>query len=230
MPWALLAVLGVLVAGAAALGVAGNPTAVLGAAGCPSSSGSRVPDYVGLPAARVEACVAASGSTAAPLRVPSTEAKGLVISQWPDQSASPVLTHADTVYLFVSAGPWHRARQVLPLAVGPPVGDECALPVRTTSDGNARPLTCPGGGLNVEAWDFYVQLHPALMSAGPRATERTVLRAYCGFGEPSEIGITGQELDSVLFLAADYYGWRLAAPDPSQVTEAACAKVEAPLG
>jgi hypothetical protein len=232
VPWVILAVLGLLVAGGAALGAVGNPTGVAGgaAASCPAAGPSGVADYTGMPAGQATSCVAASGATAAPLSVPSGAAKGTVVRQWPDRGASPVITRADVVYLFVSGGPWHAVRQVLPLAVGAPVGDECDLAVVATEDGNARPLTCPGGGVNVSAWDFYAQLRPTLFSAGRHATRRAVLRAYCGLGQPAEIGITGQEMDSVFLLAHVYYGWRLPPPPPAAVTRRGCAAVGAPLG
>jgi hypothetical protein len=84
--------------------------------------------------------------------------------------------------------------------------------------------------VNAGAWDFYAQLRPALLSAGSHATRRTVLRAYCGLGQPAEIGITGQEMDDVFELAAAYYGWRFSAPPPSAITRASCAAVGAPFG
>src|SRR5213083_550405 len=44
------------------------------------------------------------------------------------------------------------AQQVLPPATDQPVAKLCAKPIVTTADGNALPLACRNGALNVTAW------------------------------------------------------------------------------
>lgn len=230
MPTALLGLVVLVTAGAAALGAAGAPPGATASSACPvPAPGAHYPRDVGLGLAAAEACVRQAGDVAAPLSVPSTAAVGTVVHQWPTPGALPLRTPY-VMYLFASSGPPAGPRAVLPLAVGPPVGDECQRRVVVGADGDVGPLRCPGGGVNVNAWDDYVQLRPALLSAGRRATARAAVRWFCGAGQPAEIGVTYAEMDAVAQLAAAYYGWRWPLPRAEDVTASECAAAGAPTG
>lgn len=96
-------------------------------------------------------------------------------------------------------------RQVLPPATVLPLIDLCSSPVQVFQDGNAGPLFCSSGALNVLAWRFFAQLNPLVMSLGPSATLADVKGALCaGAGGGN---ITLPEEDSAYSLAAAYNDW-----------------------
>lgn len=97
-------------------------------------------------------------------------------------------------------------RQVLPPATVLPVVDLCSSPVQVFQNGNAGPLSCEGGALDVLTWKFFVDnLNPKVMSLGPTATLTEIQAALC-----ADLGqhITLPQEDSAFFLAAAYYGWQ----------------------
>lgn len=97
------------------------------------------------------------------------------------------------------------ARQVLPPATVLPLIDLCSSPVQVFQDGNAGPLFCSSGALNVLAWRFFAQLNPVVMSLGPSATLADVEGALCA-GAGGE-NITLPQEDSAYSLAAAYNDW-----------------------
>ena len=72
-------------------------------------------------------------------------------------------------------------------------------------DGNGGPLFCLGGELNVQAWKFFVQLNPLVMTLGPYATLVDIRPAVCY--DTGQGHITLPQEDSVYALSAAYYGW-----------------------
>lgn len=91
---------------------------------------------------------------------------------------------------------------ILAPATTPPVVDECSLSILTTADGNAKPLFCPDGGINVLAWNFYVgEGFSPLLGLGPSASEATVIQTMCTDYQGIPRG------ESAASLAAAYYGW-----------------------
>jgi hypothetical protein len=94
--------------------------------------------------------------------------------------------------------------QVLPPATVVPYVALCSAPLQVYQDGNAGPLFCQGGALNVAAWRFFAQLRPLVMSLGPFATLAEIEKAICAGGSQH---ITLPEEESAYALAAEYYGW-----------------------
>ncbi len=95
-------------------------------------------------------------------------------------------------------------RQVLSPATVMPAGDLCTSPVRELQDGNAWPLFCAQGEVNVAAWNYFNQLQPGLMSLGPGADLNKIEPVMC-----ADIGqrhITLPEEESVYSLSWQYYG------------------------
>jgi hypothetical protein len=96
-------------------------------------------------------------------------------------------------------------RRILAPATTEPVSDECSIPITQTADGNPDPATCPGGGVNVLAWNYMAKNYPSILGLGANATEAQVFQAMCTAPNPvgGEFSLTAQE-------AATYYGWSFA--------------------
>jgi hypothetical protein len=94
------------------------------------------------------------------------------------------------------------ARQVLSPATTPPVSDECSIPITQTADGNPTPAICPGGGVNVLAWDYMVQAYANILGLGANATIGDVFQVLCNIPNP-----VGGEVSEAAQEAATYYGW-----------------------
>ena len=145
------------------------------------------------------------GSVIVQVTVPSSAASGIVLAQSP----TPVWP----VRLVVSSGPWRDEWTVLPGAHGPPLKKECAVAISLTEDGNAYPLLCPGGRVNVGAWLFYEQLRPPIMALKRDATPRQVFTQLCdlrpNMPKNYSLNLTLPEYENSYFLVAAYYGWNL---------------------
>jgi hypothetical protein len=113
---------------------------------------------------------------------------------------------------FVSPSP--VARQVLPPARSLPVVALCSQPVTTQPDGTAGPLICSNGGLNVQAWKFFVPLTPRVLSAGPAVSLTGLQTAMCRDVNVSHATVAQET--SAYELAAAYNGWSFAT-DPTNV-------------
>lgn len=94
---------------------------------------------------------------------------------------------------------------VLPPATVPPVVRECSSPLSYSSDGNAAPLICANGGLNVNAWHFYAPLGRDVMGLGRDASIKQAEAAMCNDWTVNHA--TAPEEQSAGTLAAHYYGW-----------------------
>ena len=92
-------------------------------------------------------------------------------------------------------------------AVVPPAVNECMAPISYGLAG-PTPLTCPGGGLNVNAWNAWnLGSDFSITGLGRGATLHSVKRAMCAdlksnpyYSAPYEIRLE--------VLSARYYGWR----------------------
>jgi hypothetical protein len=73
-----------------------------------------------------------------------------------------------------------------------------------SADGNASPLLCPNGGVNVPAWNNYTGSYGAILALGPSATESTVISTMCSVSPPYP------EIENAGILASHYYGWSFA--------------------
>ncbi len=97
------------------------------------------------------------------------------------------------------------ATRVLPPATVLPAVPLCTTPVQAYQDGNAGPLLCRGGALNVAAWQWFEQnLQAPVMAAGPGLSADAQRAALCRVGPQN---MTVPEAESAYWLAAVYYGW-----------------------
>jgi hypothetical protein len=94
---------------------------------------------------------------------------------------------------------------VLPPATDLPVASLCSKPLLTTADGNALPLTCSNGALNVRAWMFYASISSSVLGLGLNPTEGQVESAICD--DLKHNHATRPEETSGYRLARLYYGW-----------------------
>ena len=102
------------------------------------------------------------------------------------------------------------SRRVLPPATIPPKVDECNQQLTFGVDGNASPVRCANGDLNVVAWDYFASNNLLVMALGPYATPGQVQEALCADLHHNTIPIETSSYQ----IAALYYGWTFAL-DPS---------------
>lgn len=98
--------------------------------------------------------------------------------------------------------------KILPPATIRPVVRECHQTLQLSADGNASPLICSSGGLNVLAWNFYATLGTNVMSLGPLPPSSEITTAMCSDMQINHA--TTPEEQNAAALASDYYGWGLA--------------------
>jgi hypothetical protein len=96
---------------------------------------------------------------------------------------------------------------VLAPATVAPVVHECHQTVTKTQDGNAMPLICDAGGLNVDAWNFYAKLGTSVMSIGRTSTVARLIAAMCN--DVIVNHATSSQEVSAAALASYYYAWGL---------------------
>ncbi|HZT66034.1 MAG TPA: hypothetical protein VFA11_09630 [Acidimicrobiales bacterium] len=166
---------------------------------------------------------AATGRPAATFALP-TAANTTIYTAGPDgmftvTTAGP---HPVAVPLpCTNGGSGASARAILSPATVGPVSDECTLPLTYYQDGNAGPLLCRGGGVNVFAWQDFVEGQVSggprswsqTMALGPNATANQVWQAMCA-DKPRIYG-TNPRTISAEKLAAAYYGWNFHGSDPA---------------
>jgi hypothetical protein len=97
---------------------------------------------------------------------------------------------------------------VLPPATVAPVAAECDIPVATSGDGNASPLLCPNGGVNVPAWKFYERISAPILALGRNASESLVVKTMCTAHLQTQD--TYPEIENAGKLVGTYYGWSFA--------------------
>jgi len=95
--------------------------------------------------------------------------------------------------------------QVLAPATDRPDGSLCSAPLQTTADGNATPLLCRTGAVNVRAWKFYATISASVLGLGLNPTQGQVESAICD--DLNHNHATRPEEASGYKLAAAYYGW-----------------------
>jgi hypothetical protein len=96
-----------------------------------------------------------------------------------------------------------KVRAVLPPASIPSAMALCHQPLIETANGNADPIFCTGGSLNVEAWTYLASNQPTLFLLGPKATLAEVTAAMCADVRAS----INSTVISTYELAAAYFGW-----------------------
>jgi hypothetical protein len=105
--------------------------------------------------------------------------------------------------------------QVLPPAGDMPAGKLCSTPITMTADGNATPLLCHDGAVNVQAWSFYADISQDILGLGLNPAPGQPVAAMCD--DIAHNGATRAEEASGYRLAAAYYGWTFSI-DPSKIT------------
>jgi len=131
------------------------------------------------------------------------------------RASGPLALAADEATTVIS-GP---SRMPLLPEVSQPVSGECSRPLLVEAKGPIPALfTCPGGGINVAAWDELSQYLDGAGTAGlrmitlsgtpPLATVRAVMCADLGPGT----FIDASTEVAVEQLAAKYHGWRFPSP------------------
>ena len=127
-----------------------------------------------------------------------------------------------------TTAPAQSLQAILAPATTAPVGNECTLQLIYDADGNVSPLLCPGGGVNVLAWQHYAEgavgngpERPSMvMELGPYASPPQVYQAMCS--DYADIYGTNPLTISAEELAAAYYGWTFAGDDPVMDFEQGC--------
>lgn len=107
------------------------------------------------------------------------------------------------------------AQHVLPPATDPPVAQLCSKPISTTSDGNATPLFCSTGAVNVLAWAFYGAVSASILGLGLNPASGQPQAAMCD--DIAHNGAKSAQEVNAYRLAAAYYGWTFTL-DPSKLT------------
>ena len=135
-------------------------------------------------------------------RVPATTTTSIA----PTTSSIATTTTTSTTTSTTSATTAAATRQVLPPATVPSKVDECTQQLTFEADGNAGPISCANGDLNVLAWEHFASGNPLVMSLGPYATPTQVQAALCADMQASTIPIE----TSTYNISALYYGWSFA--------------------
>jgi len=107
------------------------------------------------------------------------------------------------------------AQQVLPPAQDPPLAMLCSKPIAAAADGNATPLFCSNGAVNVLAWKFYADISASILGLGLNPSPEQPKSAMCD--DIAHNGANRSEEVNGYKLAAAYYGWTFAL-DPAKVT------------
>ena len=100
-------------------------------------------------------------------------------------------------------------------ASDPPVANLCSAAITTTADGNAAPLLCRSGAVNVAAWRFYATVSASILGLGLNPTEGQAESAICD--DLNHNQATRPEESNGFKLASTYYGWSFAV-DVSKVS------------
>ncbi len=85
----------------------------------------------------------------------------------------------------------------------PPVINECAEQLEVGQDGNAGPLLCSNGELNILAWDYFTTTHDSVLALGPKTTASQLMAAMCSDLSNGTIPIEVTEAR----LVSLYNGW-----------------------
>ena len=86
------------------------------------------------------------------------------------------------------------------------------------ADGNAGPVTCPNGDVNVLAWKYFAPDKPKVMALGPYASPLQVLSAMCADMPHSTYPIEG----SIEKISAAYYGWQFGIDMAQALVDGGC--------
>jgi len=135
-------------------------------------------------------------------------------------SGSPTPTASPSAAATISPSPSPGGETPVPaqrLAPAPdlPVGTLCSTQITVTADGNATPLLCHSGAVNVPAWRFYAEVSASVLGLGQNPTQGQVQAAICDDFKHNHASKTAET--SGYKLATAYYGWTFNL-DPAQVS------------
>ena len=130
-------------------------------------------------------------------------------------SPTPTVQASATASANLSGGESPVPPQVLSPASDLPVGGLCTAQITVTADGNATPLLCHSGALNVQAWRFYASVSASVLGLGLNPTQGQVQSAVCD--DLNHNHATRTEEVSGYKLATVYYGWNFNL-DPARIT------------
>jgi len=105
--------------------------------------------------------------------------------------------------------------QVLAPASDLPVANLCSSQITITADGNATPLLCRSGAVNVQAWRYYAGVSASVLGLGLNPTQGQAQSAVCD--DLAHNHASRSEEVNGYKLAVAYYGWTFNL-DPAQVT------------
>jgi hypothetical protein len=100
----------------------------------------------------------------------------------------------------------------------PPAVGECSAQLEFDGDGNAGPLVCQNGAINVLAWNYFATIDPPLLGLGRDASEQRVESQLCADLDHSTVPIER----SAYTLARVYYGWKFGARPVNTLVDDAC--------
>lgn len=106
---------------------------------------------------------------------------------------------------------------LLPAREPPNVG-ECSAQLEFDGDGNASPLMCHNGAINILAWNYFATIDSPLLGLGRDATEQRVETQLCADLDHSTVPIER----SAYTLARAYYGWKFGASPLNMLVDDAC--------
>lgn len=99
-----------------------------------------------------------------------------------------------------------QTRSTLLPAAAPSKVDLCSRKLEFAVDGTVAPLTCSGGRLNSQAWQYFANGNLLVLSAGPDATPGRVRQALCSDLRSNKSTTIPKETQAYQ-LAARYYDW-----------------------
>ena len=106
-------------------------------------------------------------------------------------------------------------QQILPPANDLPVANLCRTPITIDANGNASPLVCHSGALNVLAWSYYGAISSSILGLGLNPNPGQPQAAMCD--DIAHNGAKPVQETNAYKLAAAYYGWTVTF-DPTKVT------------
>jgi hypothetical protein len=128
----------------------------------------------------------------------------------PSPSASPTASPSDNL---VPVGE-PVAQQILPPATERPLGQLCTAALQVYANGNAGPLLCRGGEVNVQAWRHYKDVSNTVLGLGQNPTQGQVEGSLCA---DIRLNHATPSIESNGYvLAKAYYSWSFPT-DPTQV-------------
>lgn len=121
-----------------------------------------------------------------------------------------------------AAGASTATMTALAPALVPPVTGECGASLQHDSSGDASPITCGDGAINVLAWNYLygAPFDPYVMLLGPKASLPQIEHAFCA--PDLEQGTPPAVAETIYQIAADYFGWPFRTAPSAIVSGSSC--------